>query len=162
MKNLRLFAGISGVLAIVAVVALIAFQAAHSAPIFASPKYGPVADAPHAFTLKPGQGMRFGPVYPNGGNVRYDVSSTLPLSTGLVVEGGGSWPKNATCLESQVLNSVKSCTIPVQGAAWIFVQDNRTQGELVGKVLLGNHNAADDSRVSVTTYRWGCVADCVK
>jgi hypothetical protein len=124
-------------------------------------KWGEIANAPHSFTLKPGQWIRFGPVNPTGSNVRYDVSSSLAVNTGLV-SSGKNWPDGATCFEAQVLSSVKSCTVPFAGDQWIFVQDNRGNGDLLSGVLLGNHNAADESRVTVTTYRWGCVADCVK
>jgi|ERR1044071_1090042 hypothetical protein len=128
---------------------------------FKAQTWGEVPDAPKVFALKPGQWMRFGPFTPAGNNIRYDLSSTAAVTTGLVASGG-SWPKTATCYEPQVFSTVKSCTVNASAQEWIFVADSRTAGDVVSGAILGNRQAVADSKVTLTTYHWGCVSNCVK
>jgi hypothetical protein len=141
------------------VVGLLAYKA--ESRDVAIPTWGEVPDAPKVFALKPGQWMRFGPFVPNGGNIRYDLNSSAAVNTGLVASGG-SWPQTAACYEPQVFSTVKSCTVDASAQEWIFVADSRTAGDVVGGVILGNRQVVADTKVTLTTYHWGCVSNCVK
>jgi hypothetical protein len=165
MKELRLFAGVVGGLAIAVVVSIGVYNSVsnHNASVaWSNQKWGEIADAPKVVVLKPGQWMRLGPFAPTvGGSLHYDVNSSLPIKTGLV-QPGGSWPGSASCFESQVLASSKSCGVTPNSQQYIFIADTRTPGEILGGVLLGNHAVAIDNRVAVNTYHWGCVINFVK
>jgi hypothetical protein len=126
-------------------------------------KWGEISDPPKVVVLKPGEWMRFGPFQATvGAALHYDVNASLPVSTGLVVPGG-TWPGGAACFEKQVLSSSKSCRVsPRSGLGYIFVFDTRKAGEMPGGARLGNKQVIPDNRVSITTYHWGCVSDCVK
>lgn len=126
-------------------------------------KWGEISDPPQVAVLKPGEWMRFGPFQATVGTaLHYDVNASLPVSTGLVAPGG-TWPGSAACRETQVLSSSKSCRVSSRsGLGYIFVFDTRTAGAMPGGARLGNKQAIPDNRVSITTYHWGCVSDCVK
>lgn len=160
MKETRVFAGV--IVAVFILLAVIEYTKQSSArQSWNNQKWGMVADAPKTVALKPGQWMRFGPVHSTVGSFRYDVNATLPLSTGLL-QLDGAWPKTAACYEAQVYNTVKSCNVEIGSQQFIIVSDSRTAGDVVAGTLLRNTNAIADNKVTVTTYHWGCVADCVK
>ncbi|MBZ5532612.1 MAG: hypothetical protein LAO20_14360 [Acidobacteriia bacterium] len=157
MAKLRWIAGIVLVL-LVASGAYSVISRRMASARFSSQVYGEVPDAPKSFVLKPGQAMTLGPPH-SAGNVRYDVASSMPVNTGLMVSGG-RWPRDAICYEAQVLASVKSCKVDPPNPQWIVVADTRTSSDVVAGAIFGNQQVIADNKVTVTIYHWGCARNC--
>src|SRR5215510_2462234 len=108
--------------------------------------YGEVSWLSGTATLNPGGSMTFGPTLPEGSHVRYDISSSLPLTTA-VVESREATP-TGWCRRHGILNVAEDCMGVPSQQVFVYIKDDRLNG------------GGESNTVKLTIYHWGCVRNC--
>ena len=134
------------------------------------PSYEWVPALQKTFTMDMGERVSFGRIEPEAGIVKYDLESSLPVDTGLPVQGT-PWDELATsaCYESKVFKTQKMCqvggNVPLRA---IYIQDARGAQDAIGALgglAMGSGKLAEDAltknRVTLTIYQRKCVANCL-
>jgi len=107
--------------------------------------YGEVTWMSGTATLNPGGSMSFGPTFPEGTHVRYDISASLPLSTAVVESDAASTA--GWCWRHGILNVAEDCPRLPSKPVFVYIKDDRSGG--------GGSNI-----VKLTIYHWGCIRNC--
>ncbi len=135
------------------------------------PVYQWVQGEDKTFSFLPGEGKAWGPVSPQAGEIRYAISSYLPVDTGLMesaqwaerMDGWSSMKMASTCYEGKITSSSKICRMPSDKPYLIFIRDLRAkQFGLAGLTpeLVGPKKLQEQNSVVVTVFTRKCVENC--
>lgn len=134
-----------------------------------APVYQWVETDNRTFDFLPGEGKGWGPIDPQQGEVRYDIRAALPVDTGLMdskwadrMDAWSSLSHNASCFESNVRKSVKSCRLSTGKAQVIFIRDRRPkQAGMDFENVYGTKGSSGESNsVTITILTRKCVENC--
>jgi hypothetical protein len=133
------------------------------------PQFGWVKSGSQALVVAVGGQTSFGPILGAGSllTLRYDVTSTLPVSVGVSAEPNPVSSTDLGCYQSHVLSMHGSCALKVQ-AGYIHVLDLRNPNDLApaATAIIGAKKPLEDqlarNTVRLEIYTWQCVANCPK
>ncbi len=134
------------------------------------PVYQWVQGEDKTFSFLPGEGKAWGPVTPQAGEIRYAISSFLPVDTGLMesswaerMDGWSSMKTASTCYESRITSSSKICRMPSDKPYLIFIRDPRAKQFGLGGLtpeLVGPKALQEQNNVMITIFTRKCVEHC--
>ncbi|HEY6307487.1 MAG TPA: hypothetical protein VI488_13625 [Candidatus Angelobacter sp.] len=133
------------------------------------PVYQWIQSEDKAFSFLPGEGKAWGPVEPQGGEIRYAISAYLPVDTGLMdaqwaerMDGWSAMKTSSSCYESKIKSSSKACPMPNQKPYLIFIRDLRSKQFVLGETpVFANQKALQEQNsVTVTIFTRKCVEHC--
>lgn len=134
-----------------------------------APVYQWVESDSRTFDFLPGEGKGWGPIDPQQGEIRYDIRAALPVDTGLMdskwADRMDAWnflSRNATCFETNIRKSTKSCRMTTGKAQVIFIRDRRAkQAGLDFEKMYGTKgSSAEPNSVTITILTRKCVENC--
>jgi len=134
------------------------------------PVYEWVQAEDRTFSLLPGESKAWGPVNPQHGEIRYNISSYLPIDTAVIDEtqwgeNMDTWSatkKSSMCYESKIVKSTRVCPVTSTKPQLIFIRDLRPKqfalGGFTGSV--NRKTLQDQNGVTVTTFALKCMDNC--
>jgi hypothetical protein len=135
------------------------------------PVYQWVQSEDKIFSFLPGEGRAWGPVEPQGGEIRYVINAFLPIATGLMeskkwadsMEGWRAMKTSSVCYQGKITSSSKTCRMPNDKPYLIFMRDLRAKqfapGELTESPISPN-KLGEQNSVTVTIFKRKCVEHC--
>jgi hypothetical protein len=123
------------------------------------------------FSMLPGEGKAWGPLQPQGGEIRYVINAYLPVDTGLMenekwsqsMEGWRLMKTSSVCYESKIKSSSKTCQMPNDKPYLLFIRDLRPKQFGIGGLDTGvvtTKSLQEQNSVTVTTFTKKCVENC--
>jgi hypothetical protein len=133
------------------------------------PKFGWVKSGSQTFVVAAGGTTSFGPILGAGSllTLRYDVTSTLPVSVGVSAKQNVNFPSDLGCYQSHLLSMHGSCALETP-AGYIHVLDLRNTNDLApgAAAIIGAKKPSKDqlaqNTVTLDLYTWQCIANCPK
>jgi hypothetical protein len=134
------------------------------------PVYEWVQSEDKTFDFLPGEGKAWGPVTPQGGEIRYVINAFLPLDTGLMdsakwtdsMEGWRVMKTSSICYERKITSASKICRMPNDKPYLIFMRDVRAKQLGPGALENGavSQKLQEQNNVRVTILTRQCVENC--
>ena len=123
------------------------------------------------FDFLAGEGKAWGPLAPQGGEIRYVISAALPVDTGLMeqaqwaerMDGWISMKNASICYENKITSSSKICRMPTEKPYLIFIRDRRLKQFGLGGLTPEMVNAKalqEQNSVTLTVFTRKCVENC--
>jgi hypothetical protein len=128
------------------------------------PQFGWVKSGSQTFVVAVGGTTSFGPILGAGSllTLRYDVTSTLPVSVGVSAEPNVNSPSDLGCYQSHVLSMHGSCALKIQ-LGYIHVLDLRNPNDLASAAAKKpSEDRPAQNTVTLDLYTWQCIANCPK
>lgn len=123
------------------------------------------------FSFLAGEGKAWGPIEPQGGEIRYVISAALPVDTGLMeraaweerMDAWNSMKTSSTCYESKIMSSSKVCRVSSDKPYLIFIRDLRAKQFGLGGLtpeLVNPRALEEQNSVTITTFTRKCMENC--
>jgi hypothetical protein len=134
------------------------------------PVYQWVQGEDKTLSILPGEGKAWGPLEPQGGEIRYTLSAYLPVDTGLMgmewadkMDGWSAMKTSASCYEARIVTSSKICQMKHDKPYLFFIRDVRGKQMVLGdtpEFLNKNKKLQEQNNVTITTFTRKCMENC--
>lgn len=135
------------------------------------PVYQWIQSEDKTFDFLPGEGKAWGPIEPQGGEIRYVINAYLPVDTGLMendkwaesMEGWRLMKTSSVCYQGRVTSSSKICRMPKDKPYLIFIRDLRAKQFGLGGLNSGVATPKllqEQNSVIVTVFTRKCMENC--